>query len=163
MNALMQLNDEFESEYQTTKNFFELYPEGKDEYAPHEKSMKMKRLVTHIVDILRWPDLIFNTDGLDFVNDNYKAEDFNNRKELLALLDKNYQAAKTAIANAKEADLDLNWFISINGEKIMEWDKYGANRHALNQITHHRAQFGVYYRLNEIELPSSYGPSADTM
>jgi uncharacterized damage-inducible protein DinB len=44
---------------------------------------------------------------------------------------------------------------------FQEWSKYGAIRHSLNQITHHRAQLGVYYRLNDIFVPGSYGPSAD--
>nr|WP_258455188.1 hypothetical protein [Aequorivita sp. CIP111184] len=49
----------------------------------------------------------------------------------------------------------------MNGQKIMEWSKYGAIRHGLNQITHHRAQLGIYYRLLDIPVPGSYGPSAD--
>lgn len=163
MNILKELNAELEAEFNTTKSFFELYPANKDEYAPHTKSMKMKKLTMHIVDIFRWPDIILHTDGLDFVKDNYKSEEFNSKEELVALLEKNHNASKEAIAQAKESDLDLNWSISMNGQKIMEWSKYGAMRHALNQITHHRAQLGVYYRLNEIPLPASYGPSADTM
>ena len=43
----------------------------------------------------------------------------------------------------------------------MEWTKYGAIRHSLNQMAHHRAQLGVYYRLLDIPVPASYGPSAD--
>ena len=91
MNTLQQLNSELEAEYQTTKNFFEVYPEGKEDYAPHAKSMKMKRLVTHILDIVRWPDLILNSDGLDFVKDNYTHGDFNSKEELVSLLEKNYR------------------------------------------------------------------------
>jgi uncharacterized damage-inducible protein DinB len=30
-----------------------------------------------------------------------------------------------------------------------------------NHIIHHRAQLGVYLRLNDIPVPSTYGPSAD--
>jgi uncharacterized damage-inducible protein DinB len=31
----------------------------------------------------------------------------------------------------------------------------------LNHTIHHRAQLGVYLRLNDIPVPSIYGPSAD--
>jgi uncharacterized damage-inducible protein DinB len=31
----------------------------------------------------------------------------------------------------------------------------------MNHIVHHRAQLGVYLRLNGIAVPSVYGPSAD--
>lgn len=163
MNILKLLSTELEEEYLITKDFFKLYPENKDDYAPHPKCMKMKNLVMHILDIFRWPDLILHSDNLDFVKDNYKADKFNSREELLTLLDQKYQAGKEAIATAEEEDLALNWSILNDGQKIMEWNKYGAIRHALNQITHHRAQLGLYYRLNEIQLPGSYGPSADTM
>ena len=48
------------------------------------------------------------------------------------------------------------------GHKIMQWaTKYDAIRLGLNQITHHRAQLGVYYILLGIPVPASYGPSAD--
>jgi uncharacterized damage-inducible protein DinB len=33
----------------------------------------------------------------------------------------------------------------------------------MNHLIHHRAQLGVYLRLNEIEIPGMYGPSADEM
>jgi uncharacterized damage-inducible protein DinB len=31
----------------------------------------------------------------------------------------------------------------------------------MNHLIHHRAQLGVYLRLNDIPLPPIYGPSAD--
>jgi uncharacterized damage-inducible protein DinB len=31
----------------------------------------------------------------------------------------------------------------------------------LNHTIHHRAQLGVYLRLNDVPVPSIYGPSAD--
>ena len=31
----------------------------------------------------------------------------------------------------------------------------------LNHIVHHRAQLGVYLRLNNVPVPGAYGPSAD--
>jgi len=71
-------------------------------------------------------------------------------------------SSKKALENAKTEDLELNWSISNNGHVLAQWSKYGAIRHSLNQITHHRAQLGVYYRLNDILLPGSYGPSADS-
>ena len=83
------------------------------------------------------------------------------KEDLLQQLEKQHKAGMQALENAKEADLKLKWSIRMNGEKIMEWSKYGAIRHGLNQVTHHRAQLGVYYRLLNIPVPGSYGPSAD--
>jgi uncharacterized damage-inducible protein DinB len=76
-------------------------------------------------------------------------------------LESDYAAGKAALEKASEEDLEPSWALKMSGQTLSEWSKYGAIRHALNQITHHRAQLGVYYRLNNIPLPGSYGPSAD--
>jgi uncharacterized damage-inducible protein DinB len=40
--------------------------------------------------------------------------------------------------------------------------RYGCIRSFfLNHVVHHRAQLSVYLRLNDIPVPSMYGPSAD--
>jgi hypothetical protein len=44
MDTLSQLKNELQEEYQTTRKFFEAYPEGKNDFAPHEKSMKLMPL-----------------------------------------------------------------------------------------------------------------------
>ena len=67
METLQNLKDELTQEYETTKKFIENFPEGKNEYAPHEKSMKLMPLATHIVEILGWPETILKTEKLDFV------------------------------------------------------------------------------------------------
>ncbi|MGE8376959.1 MAG: DinB family protein, partial [Sphingobacterium sp.] len=61
MNTLQQLKSELENEYQITKNFIELFPEGKNDYAPHEKSMKIMPLATHLVEVFEWPSTILKT------------------------------------------------------------------------------------------------------
>ena len=162
MDTLYQLKSELDEEYRITRNFFALYPEEKGDYAPHSKSMKMRSLVSHIAEVFAWPDQILHTETLDFGKGDYKPVVIRTREELLKKLDDDYRQGKNALENAKEEELKLSWSLSNNGHKIVEWSKYGAIRHVLNQITHHRAQLGVYYRLNDIPLPPSYGPTADS-
>jgi len=161
MDTLAQFKDEFETEYQTTRKFFEAYPEGKNDFAPHEKSMKMMPLATHISEIFGWPDIMLKTSDLDFAKGDFQPKHFSTKEDLLQTLDENFKSAQEALSNAREEDLDQTWALKNNGEELAKWTKYGSIRHALNQITHHRAQLGVYYRLNDIPLPGSYGPSAD--
>jgi uncharacterized damage-inducible protein DinB len=33
----------------------------------------------------------------------------------------------------------------------------------MSHLIHHRAQLGVYLRMNNVEIPGMYGPSADDM
>lgn len=161
MDTLSQFKNELETEYQTTRKFFETYPDGKNEYAPHEKSMKLMPLATHIAEIFEWPNTMLKTSDLDFGKGDYQPKKFSTKEDLLQALDQNFQSGKEALENANENDLNGNWALKNNGQELAKWTKYESIRHALNQITHHRAQLGVYYRLNDIPLPGSYGPSAD--
>jgi len=161
MDTLQQLRSELGEEYQTTKKFFELYPAESGDYAPHEKSMKQSRLAGHIAEIFGWASFILPTDTLDFATGGYKPAEIRSKEQLLEELEKNYNASNAALEAATEEALLPNWSIAQNGHKLAEWSKYGAIRHSLNQIAHHRAQLGVYYRLQDIPLPGSYGPSAD--
>ncbi len=157
--TLQQLRTELDHEYQTTRNFFERFPEDRNEYAPHTKSMKLMPLASHIAELFAWPNLILNTDGLDFASGDYKPTHLNNREELLQFLDQSYAAGKDALEKA--ASVEGRWSLSNGDYKIADWSRYESIRHVLSQIIHHRAQLGVYYRLNDIPLPASYGPSAD--
>ena len=54
------------------------------------------------------------------------------------------------------------WTLLSNGQKLMTLPKVAVLRSfVMNHLIHHRAQLGVYLRLNDIPVPSIYGPSAD--
>lgn len=142
------------------KKFFKVFPKDKNGYAPHEKSTKLIDLCGHIADIFRWPSLILSTSDLDFATEQ-KPEKIETKAQLEVKLEKDYEGSLSALQKVGEPDLAPMWSISMKGQKLKEWTKYGAIRHSLNQITHHRAQLGVYYRLLDIAVPASYGPSAD--
>ena len=160
MNTIEQLKDELSEEYTTTKKFFKVFPDGKNDYAPHEKSMKLISLSRHIVDIFSCPKVMLNTSDLD-ISKERDTDKIQSKMQLEAHLDKNYQDSLMALEQATSADLEPNWSISMNGKKLHEQTKFWAIRHSLKQMTHHRAQLGVYFRLLNIPLPGSYGPSAD--
>lgn len=160
MELLTELRKEFDHEYQTTKKFFDIFPEGKNDYKPHEKSMKLLPLATHIAEIFGWPGFMISTSELDFADGGERPK-IETKEDLIKNLDENYQKSKEALAGVTVEDLEPTWALKMKGQELASWTKYGAIRHSLNQATHHRAQLGVYYRLNDIPLPGSYGPSAD--
>ncbi|AYN00836.1 DinB family protein [Chryseobacterium sp. 3008163] len=161
MDPLKQFRDELETEYQTTKKFFEIYPEDKNEYSPHPKSMKMAHLATHIGEIFGWAGFMLNSSEIDLAQGGMQPKLLTTKEDLLKVLEDNYKSSEEALEKAKEEDLEPNWSLKNDGHTLSSWTKYGAIRHSLSQITHHRAQLGVYYRLNDIQLPGSYGPTAD--
>jgi uncharacterized damage-inducible protein DinB len=54
------------------------------------------------------------------------------------------------------------WTLLSGGKEIMTLPKLAVLRSfVLNHSIHHRAQLGVYLRLNDVPVPSVYGPTAD--
>lgn len=161
MEILKLLATELESEAQTTRKFLASVPLEKAEWAPHEKSMKMKALVTHIAELPGWIKLALTTKELDFATTPYEPVAIANNDDLLALLEKNVTDAKESLTNAKQETLTERWLLR-TGETIhVDLTVYEMIRIAFSQTTHHRAQLGVYFRLLNLPVPASYGPTAD--
>src|SRR5262249_47769780 len=84
------------------------------------------------------------------------------KKELLEAFDKAVAEARTAISQTSDAEVVKPWTLLKNGQKLMTMPKAVVMRSfVMNHLIHHRAQLGVYLRLNNIPVPSIYGPSAD--
>lgn len=101
------------------------------------------------------------TEKLDFAAGDYQPTFLQTKAELQQKLEEDYKKTKATLDSMSEDDLNGTWSMNMGDQVLADFTKYSAMRHALNQITHHRAQLGVYYRLNDIALPGSYGPSAD--
>lgn len=84
------------------------------------------------------------------------------QKHVVELFDKNVATLRAAIGAASDEDLQKNWTLAFGAKKIFEGSRMGALRRMMvNHMIHHRAQLGVYLRLNDVPVPSVYGPSAD--
>jgi len=84
------------------------------------------------------------------------------RKQLLEEFDKRAAAGRAAIAGASDEELMKPWSLIANGKTIFTLPKVAVLRgFVMNHMIHHRAQLGVYLRLNNVPVPSIYGPSAD--
>jgi uncharacterized damage-inducible protein DinB len=152
---------ELEHESIATKKMLALVPADKGEWKPHEKSMKMKDLATHIADLPTWITMAINTDGLDFATTPYNPQNCNGGEELVKYYDKNAEEASLLLSKSKDNILEELWTLR-NGDMVyMQQNRLETIRHAYCQIVHHRAQLGVYLRLLNIPIPGTYGPSAD--
>jgi uncharacterized damage-inducible protein DinB len=161
MKVIPFLLKELEHEANTTRKFLNLVKPENFQWKPHERSMSIKQLCTHIAELPSWIDLAVNTDGIDFATNSYKPSNAENTQDLLNILENSLKKANEALLKVTEDDLLLTWTIR-NGEEILQaMTKYEAIRHSFSQTTHHRAQLGVYLRILNIPIPGSYGPSAD--
>lgn len=163
MSMLNVFSKELAQEAITTRKMLERIPDGQYDYKPHEKSMSMRQLATHVAEIPSWFGIALNTSEIDFANDPFPQPVINTTMELLTYLDKNLADAKVQLENAREAQLDENWTMRSGDHIISTRPKAEVIRMSFSQLIHHRAQLGVYLRLLNIPIPGSYGPSADEM
>ncbi|MEP6466884.1 MAG: DinB family protein [Parafilimonas sp.] len=160
MTFIEFFKQQFIEEGATTRNMLSRVPDDKFDYAPHVKSMNMKRLTTHIADLPGWIHMTFTSDGIDFAHP-YEIPPINTNKELMEFFEKRYAEGLSVLIPENEKFLDKPWTLR-SGEKIYSSDpKIDIVRMSLSQQIHHRAQLGVFLRLLDISIPGSYGPSAD--
>jgi uncharacterized damage-inducible protein DinB len=73
----------------------------------------------------------------------------------------NVADAKDALRGLKEGDLGETFYLKANGQVLFSSPKKEQVESTINHMVHHRGQLTVYMRLNDIAVPSIYGPSAD--
>jgi uncharacterized damage-inducible protein DinB len=156
---------EFDMEMANTRKTLERVPDDKLGWKPHEKSMTLGRLAGHLAELPGWAANTLEHDSLDIAppgGPTYQAVTAKSRQETLDLFDKHVSTARAAIAGASDDQLMKPWSLLKGGEKLMTMPKIAVLRgFVMNHTIHHRAQLGVYLRLNNIPVPSIYGPSAD--
>lgn len=159
---------EFDQEMKTTRSLLERVPLEKSDWKPHTKSTSLGALAVHLANLAGFGELIVKQDGRDFgTNDQAAIRAAMNkqrtREELLGLFDENVKKSRAALASLQEKDLGTTWTLR-NGEQVLFAMPRAAVLRTLlmNHIIHHRGQLSVYLRLNEVPLPSIYGPTADT-
>jgi uncharacterized damage-inducible protein DinB len=163
MTLLELLLKEQHQEARTTRKMLERVPDDKYDWRPHEKSMTIRQLATHIAELPSWVTLALTTEGLDFAQHPYKPENINTTAELLALFERSLADGSASLGQATEDQLWPTWTLRHGDKLLSSSSKYEVIRMSFSQIVHHRAQLGVYLRLLHIPIPGSYGPSADEM
>lgn len=161
MTFSQTLLPEFDQEMENTRKLLELVPDGKFDFKPHPKSMSLGQLATHVAQIPEWAATTLNVEQLEFGSD-FKPPLAKTHAELLQMFDKGVADARQKISAATEADWQKIWTLKFNGQTMFSMPRTAVMRSTImNHMIHHRAQLGVYLRLNEIAIPGMYGPSAD--
>lgn len=157
---------QFDHEMQITRSCLAQVPTDKMTWKPHTKSMSMGHLASHIADMVSWANGIVSSDEFDIAppgGEPHQVKDAETTDELLAMFDKAVAGAHAAIAGADDETLTGAWTFKYGGEVVVSMPRI-ANLQAfiVSHIIHHRGQLSVYLRLNDIPVPSIYGPSADS-
>src|SRR5688500_18121639 len=152
---------EYDHEMTTTRKLLERVPEEKLAWKPHPKSFSLGQLATHVSMIPMWGEMTLTKAEID-VGGTPPASEASSRAELLASFDKNSAGTRSVLARTSDAELMAPWALKRDGHTIFSMPKAVVWRSfVLSHLIHHRAQLSVYLRLNDVPVPSMYGPSAD--
>jgi uncharacterized damage-inducible protein DinB len=156
---------EFDNEMANTRKTLERVPDDKFGWKPHDKSFSMGHLASHIANLPDWVTHTIGKNSLDIAptdGNKMKTPEAKSAKELLAIFDANAKAARKAIESAGDEEFVQPWSLLAGGKTIFTMPKRAVLRSfVMNHLIHHRAQLGVYLRLNDVPVPALYGPSAD--
>jgi uncharacterized damage-inducible protein DinB len=153
---------ELKHESGLTKKMLERVPLDKKDWKPHDKSMSLGRLATHIAQIPHWISDVIHIDDYDFSARPYISNTASSQEELIEIFQTTLDKAFNDLSGMTDEDMNKKWVVRM-GEKIM-YDtpkKVAIRGWALSHLIHHRGQLSVYLRLLNVPVPGVYGPSAD--
>jgi hypothetical protein len=153
---------EFDQEMKTTRIMLERVPFDKKGFAPHPKSMPLDKLAPHVAELAGFGAAVLTTPELDFSGAPNRERPPFELVGLLKVFDENAAKVRAALQSLKDGAWTEPWKLSFQGKPLFNGSRFMAYRQMfLNHLVHHRAQLGVYLRLNDKPLPATYGPSAD--
>jgi uncharacterized damage-inducible protein DinB len=159
-DALLQ---EYDAEAANTRRVLERVPEDKFSWRPHAKSQTLGELANHLAEVPKWTAVTLTAPELDFAAmGDYKPNTYTSRADLLAAYDKDVAEARAIISKTSDDAWQQVWTMRKGDEIVLSAPRTTVMRSfIMNHGIHHRAQLGVYLRLNDVPVPSIYGPTAD--
>lgn len=152
---------ELRFEAASTKKILERVPTEHLTWKPHEKSMTLQRLASHVAELPTWVTNAIKTNGLD-IGGSFKPALLNNTEEMVSYHDKNVQEALDSLENTRDEVFDEMWTLRRGEHEIFTLPKKVVIRNmAMSHLIHHRGQLSVFLRLLDVPVPGIYGPSAD--
>jgi uncharacterized damage-inducible protein DinB len=152
---------EFDHEMGTTRKLLDRLPDDKLAWKPHDRSMSLGGLATHLSNIPIWGGMIMNTSQFDLADSPPHLDEKTSRADVLAHFDETTRATRAAM-DKTDAELIAPWSLRRAGQEIFTLPRLAAFRSfVLYHSVHHRGQLSVYLRLNDVPVPAIYGPSAD--
>lgn len=152
---------EFDHEMGTTRRLFERIPDAKFDWKPHEKSMTLGGLATHLSNLPNWGSTILNDASYDLAAGPPNLTQSASRADVLSQFDGACARTRAAL-DKTDAELQSQWKLKRGDQELFSLPRVAAFRtFVLYHLVHHRGQLSVYLRLNDVPVPAMYGPTAD--
>lgn len=152
---------DLEGELKTTRRTLDRVPNGKNDWRPHPKSKTLDELATHIAQLPGLGIMMLTRDEFEATSrpPQPKPADSAARIKIFDEVASELQR----LVNELTWDQAMSpWTLTFRGQPALKAPRAQALRTALiSHLAHHRAQLGVYLRLLDIPVPTTYGPSAD--
>jgi uncharacterized damage-inducible protein DinB len=156
------LVSELKHEAASTRKMLERVPTDKWDWKPHDRSMSLGRLASHVATIPDYMTVTLTNDELDFAKGTYRPAVPTSTETLLDVFDESYEKALQTLESAGDETLRGMWSLKNGGHTIFTLPRIAALRSfVMNHLIHHRGQLSVYLRLLDVPVPGMYGPSAD--
>ena len=153
---------EFDREMGTTRRMLAVVPFTNPDWKPHAKSKSMRELATHVANVVRIGNFVLTVSDLETGATFTRLPECDTRDELLARFDELVTTTRGNLSGRTDAELMAPWTMRRDGKELFTMPKAGAWRSfCISHLIHHRGQLTVYLRLNEVPVPSAYGPTAD--
>jgi uncharacterized damage-inducible protein DinB len=153
---------EYDRETGVTRCLLERIPESRLDWHPHDTSMPLGRLASHLADLPRWIDIVMTRDEYDLNTHVHEAPAMTSTDDLVARFDRNVSSARGALVDATDSNLSSPWSLRRGKDELFRLPRIGVLRYfVLNHLVHHRGQLSVYLRMQGVPIPAIYGPSAD--
>jgi uncharacterized damage-inducible protein DinB len=153
---------EFDEETKQTRVALERVPADKKEFAPHVKSMPLGKLAPHVAGLNELALIILTTPEYEFAKASRKPLRFESSADLVEAWDESAVKVRSALQGISEEAWNEDWKLTFEGKPVFKGSRFLAYRRMyMNHLVHHRAQLGVYLRLNDLPVPATFGPSAD--
>jgi uncharacterized damage-inducible protein DinB len=154
---------QLEREAPLSRRALERVPEGRPDWKPHGRSMPLGYLATLVATMPSWLAMAVEQDSLDLAppGGGQKPPDWSTTAELLALHDGAVRRARAALEGGDDDHLLTSWKLLVGGEVVLEDPRHVVIADTFCHLAHHRGQLTVYLRLNDVPVPSIYGPTAD--
>ena len=152
---------EYDHEMGTTRRLLERVPEDKLSWKPHDRSMSLGGLATHLGNLPYWGGTILNEPFFDLASAPPNMPEQTSRAAILTLFD---NATKQTRAWMDKSDVEYMgmWALKRGGQEVFSMPRVAAFKSfVINHSIHHRGQLSVYLRLNDVPVPAIYGPTAD--
>ncbi len=156
---------ELDQETPKTRKMLERVPEAKLDWKPHDKSMPLGRLATHLAELPGWAETILVQDEIDLAPPGappYQPVVLESVSEMVKLFDTNVEKLRGLLCSTSDADFMKPWTLKMGGQALFTAPRVGVARDMLfNHVYHHRGQLSVFLRLADVPVPQTYGPTAD--